>query len=213
MPPCTTDMQLADELIRQEMITMLQYDAIMNAVPAPENVSVDKPETLEKYIQNYTHEDFTDKEMADARQLLANEMDTMKGERTHGPVTLGAFTEVWEEWLPAFSYSPGLKLQDNNMNKDYRIALAKKTFHMNRKSCGLKRSECKKKELSVQEETFGFRVSISGMSLSFQWTPCNTITYISFECSFYTFRFRFVRRCFANDFNEFPEKSKKKKKN
>lgn len=42
-------------------------------------------------------ETFTDKEIANAREVLANEMEFVKSKMAHGDLPIESYTKVWEE--------------------------------------------------------------------------------------------------------------------
>lgn len=58
-------------------------------------------------------ETFTDKEIANAREVLANEMEFVKSKMAHGDLPIESYTKVWEECYAQvlFFYSVGSDLE------------------------------------------------------------------------------------------------------
>ncbi|KAL1139865.1 hypothetical protein AAG570_006842 [Ranatra chinensis] len=119
--PPLTDLQKAEELIKQEMITMLHYDAVQSGEPP---TSIRKPGVNSQaqclaYLEQHPYETFNEEELEKAKHLLKTEMEVVKQGMNHGDLSLETFTQVWEECLAQVLYLP-------NQNRYTRASLASK---------------------------------------------------------------------------------------
>nr|SVE75628.1 EOG090X02CC [Daphnia hispanica] len=118
-----SDLQKAEELIKKEMLTMMHYDTIRN----PVNNSTEKGgglsrkiiETSQNFLSNHSYQEFEDKEIEQAKELLKVEMEKVKSGMGHGDLTMEAYTQVWEECLSQVLFVP-------SQNRYTRASLASK---------------------------------------------------------------------------------------
>ncbi|XP_047351054.1 cell division cycle 5-like protein isoform X2 [Vespa velutina] len=99
-----TDMQRAEELIKREMITMLQYDALQNPMQQNRKGASSSLAQAQSYLEQHPYVNFDEEELDAAKQLLADEMNVVKEGMAHGDLSLDAYTTVWEECLSQILY-------------------------------------------------------------------------------------------------------------
>ncbi|XP_046818091.1 cell division cycle 5-like protein [Vespa crabro] len=99
-----TDMQRAEELIKREMITMLQYDALQNPMQQNRKGASSSLAQAQSYLEQHPYANFDEEELDAAKQLLADEMNVVKEGMAHGDLSLDAYTTVWEECLSQILY-------------------------------------------------------------------------------------------------------------
>ncbi|XP_008551894.1 cell division cycle 5-like protein [Microplitis demolitor] len=98
-----TDFQRAEELIKREMITMMQYDALQN--PIQPNIKRNTAlSQAQLYLEQHPYHDFNKEELDNARKLLGDEMAVVRDGMAHGDLSLDAYTTVWEECLSQILY-------------------------------------------------------------------------------------------------------------
>ncbi|KAK2585338.1 hypothetical protein KPH14_010019 [Odynerus spinipes] len=99
-----TDMQRAEELIKREMITMLQYDALQNPTLQNRKGSASSLAQAQAYLDQHPYANFEEEDLEAAKKLLADEMNVVKEGMAHGDLSLDAYTTVWEECLSQILY-------------------------------------------------------------------------------------------------------------
>ncbi|KAF7990428.1 hypothetical protein HCN44_000233 [Aphidius gifuensis] len=100
-----TDLQKAEELIKKEMIGIMQYDAVLNPV---QQSNTKRGQTIisqaQKYIENYPYEDYGKENLDSASKMIADEMQIVKEGMAHGELSIDVYTTVWEECLGQILY-------------------------------------------------------------------------------------------------------------
>ncbi|XP_043486424.1 cell division cycle 5-like protein, partial [Polistes fuscatus] len=99
-----TDMQRAEELIKREMITMMQYDALQNPMQQNRKSASNSLAQAQAYLEQHPYINFEEEELDAANKLLTNEMNVVKDGMAHGDLSLDAYTTVWEECLSQILY-------------------------------------------------------------------------------------------------------------
>lgn len=96
----------AEELIKREMVTMIRSDIVNHPTAQQiENLTHKKSKNAAHAVIAATRaaleseplESFTEKEIAHARELLANEMEFVRSKMAHGDLPIESYTKVWEE--------------------------------------------------------------------------------------------------------------------
>lgn len=137
MDTSMTDQQKAEEIIKEEMITMLHYDGLKN--PVQEAGSNKKNEKMVQasyaaYLEQHPYSEVSEEEMQAARELLRQEMEFVKEGMGHGDLSLDAYSQVWDECQSQVLYLPSQKryTRANMVSKKERIESAEKRLEMNR---------------------------------------------------------------------------------
>ncbi|XP_060820582.1 cell division cycle 5-like protein isoform X1 [Bombus pascuorum] len=99
-----TDLQRAEELIKREMITMLQYDALQNPTQQNRKGSSNSVIQAQAYLEQHPYVNFEKEELTAAKKLLTDEMGVVKEGMAHGELSSDSYTTVWEECLSEILY-------------------------------------------------------------------------------------------------------------
>ncbi|KAH8857943.1 Cell division cycle 5-like protein, partial [Schistosoma japonicum] len=124
-----TDLQKAEELIKQEMVTMMHYDNLNNPPP---NQLLDAAKqtnpssggsgvapasqqrrylqqlkaTHESFLKDCPYEQFVPDDLKLAEELLEEEMHVVRNGMGHGELSAEAYAKVWHECLSQVLYLP-----------------------------------------------------------------------------------------------------------
>ncbi|ODM92351.1 Cell division cycle 5-like protein [Orchesella cincta] len=123
--PGKDELQQAEKLIKEEIVIMLHHDALV--APA-ENQVVTKGKTGMSsvfnqaqhldYLEEHPYQEFSEEEMAQAKQLLEVEMEVVKKGMGH-ELSFQMYEKVWDECLSQMLFLP-------TQNKFTRVSLASK---------------------------------------------------------------------------------------
>lgn len=159
-----TDLQKAEELIKQEMITMLHYDSLMDPVQPPANTPAKKLTSLQQiqaYLDQNPYDDFEDDELNEAKEMLKDEMHIVKSGMAHGDLSLENYSHVWQECLSQVLYLPSQNryTRANLASKKDRFESAERRLEQNRKHMAREAKRCGKIEKKLKILTGGYQVS------------------------------------------------------
>lgn len=128
--PPLTELQRAEELIKEEMLIMMHHDAVYT--PTPQQLGIPpgskKPPSQKgvinqaqhlSYLEQNPYDQFDDEELQLAHQLLKDEMQVVKEGMGHGDLSLEAFSQVWDECYAQVLFLP-------TQNRYIRASLASK---------------------------------------------------------------------------------------
>ncbi|XP_076155441.1 cell division cycle 5-like protein [Alosa pseudoharengus] len=138
--PPLTELQLAEELIKKEMITMVHFDSLHH--PYVEALSK-KAKGVGSSSNNAEHIAFLEKnpynkigeeDLKKASELLTQEMEVVKSGMGHGDLSIDAYNQVWEECYSQVLYLPGQSryTRANLASKKDRIESLEKRLEINR---------------------------------------------------------------------------------
>lgn len=167
------DLQRAEELIKAEMITMLHYDAVKSPITnvAP---TFKKPPTSHhvNYLQEHPYDEFDDREMVEARELLEAEMQHVKRGMGHGDLSLESYTQVWQECLEQVLYLPNQNryTRANLASKKDRLESAEYKLEQNRKHMAKEAKRCGKVEKKLKILTGGYQARAQALIKQLQET-------------------------------------------
>ncbi|VDD82820.1 unnamed protein product [Mesocestoides corti] len=165
-----TDLQKAEELIKKEVLTMLHYDNMHNPPPTLLADLARTPEgkllsataqhkrlqqintNHEAFLQESEYEEFPDDYLAEAAEMIKEEMGVVRSAMGHGELSTEAYGKVWEECLAQVLYLPQHKryTRANLVPKADRITSAEKRLEQLR---SLMADEAKK--AAKQEKKLG----------------------------------------------------------
>lgn len=159
-----TDLQRAEELIKQEMITMLHHDAKLNPPVLPSNAPPKKPSSLQQlqaYLDQNPYEEFEDDDLEGAEELLKNEMQVVKNGMAHGDLSLENYSQVWQECLSQVLYLPSQNryTRANLASKKDRFESYERKLEQNRKHMAKEAKRCGKIEKKLKILTGGYQAS------------------------------------------------------
>ncbi|XP_064546349.1 cell division cycle 5-like protein [Drosophila montana] len=151
-----TEQQQAEELIKHEMITMQLYDSVRDPVPGQ---SQHKLEQLQSYFKANPYEEISQEELADAKQMLADEMEVVKERMSHGELPLDVYAQVWQECLGQVLYLPSQHryTRANLASKKDRLESAEKRLEQNRRHMAKEAKRCGKIEKKLKILTGGYQ--------------------------------------------------------
>lgn len=121
-----TDLQRAEEMIKQEMITMMHYDNLLNPPPSQLAEASKQAATAsgaissaqqkrymqqvksahEAYLRETPFGQFDEPELKEAEKLLVDEMAVVRTGMNHGELSADAYGKVWNECLSQVLYLP-----------------------------------------------------------------------------------------------------------
>ncbi|XP_037520392.1 cell division cycle 5-like protein [Rhipicephalus sanguineus] len=134
--PPLTDLQKAEELIKQEMLVMQHYDALHNPTEAQQSSrkgAGDEAAHL-AYLERHPYHKYSQDELETACEVLQAEMDVVKKGMGHGELSLEAYCQVWDECLAQVLFLPAQNryTRANLASKKDRIESLDKRLEQNR---------------------------------------------------------------------------------
>lgn len=135
-----TEMQRAEELIKQEMLIMLNRDFTRHAPQRnPTAPSKKKDPSVEQakclaYLEKHQFREVADEDLGKAKQVVAEEMDFVAKAMGHGSISDEVFGQVWQECLGQVLYLPAQNryTRANLCSKKDRIESLEKRLETNR---------------------------------------------------------------------------------
>ncbi|GBN28248.1 Cell division cycle 5-like protein, partial [Araneus ventricosus] len=137
--PPLTELQKAEELIKQEMLVMMHHDALKHPPQIPG--AGKKPQQPRSnvahhasYLERHPYLEYDEDDVQEASQLLKEEMEVVKKGMGHGDLSLEAYTQVWEECLAQVLFLPTQNryTRANLASKKDRIESLEKRLEQNR---------------------------------------------------------------------------------
>ncbi|CAG6016432.1 unnamed protein product [Menidia menidia] len=112
-----SDLQMAEELIKQEMITMLHFDCLHHPGPGGAGSQMQRPKgrgpastsnnaSHISYLEAHAYKPASSEDMEQAKAILAAEMEVVKAGMGHGDLSMEAYSQVWEECYGQVLYLP-----------------------------------------------------------------------------------------------------------
>lgn len=154
-----TELQKAEELIKCEMTSMLQYDNLKNVVPTTSKRSAISQAQQLAFLEQHPYEDFKPEDLKYAKHMLKREMDIVKYGMSHGELPIEAYTQVWEECLGQVLFVPNLNkyTRANLVSKKERLESAEKRLEQNRGHMAKEAKKAAKMEKKLKILTGGYQ--------------------------------------------------------
>ncbi|CAG0900332.1 unnamed protein product [Cyprideis torosa] len=159
-----SSLQRAEELIKQEMLTMLHYDALNTpSFSGGQGGGVKKGSKEEQrhvaFLEKRPYQKFSEQELQQAQELLEKEMQTVKKGMGHGDLSLEAYTQVWEECLSQVLFLPtqGRYTRANLASKKDRLESLEKRLEANRTHMTKEAKRAAKLEKKIKILTAGYQ--------------------------------------------------------
>ncbi|XP_050079283.1 cell division cycle 5-like protein [Anopheles maculipalpis] len=171
-----SDLQKAEELVKQEMVKMLNYDALRNPIQQQQQqaASMKRPamSQYQSYLEQHPYESIDETDLAEAREMLTAEMGIVKQGMAHGDLSLESYTQVWQECLSQVLYLPSQNryTRANLASKKDRIESAEKRLEINRKHMAKEAKRCGKIEKKLKILTAGYQARAQALIKQFQDT-------------------------------------------
>lgn len=154
-----TDLQKAEELIKMEMVTMLQYDNLKNPGPTQTKRSNLSQAQQLAYLEQHPYESFKNDDLDVAKIMLIREMEAVKTGMNHGELPIEAYTQVWEECLSQVLFLPNQNryTRANLASKKDRLESAEKRLEQNRSHMAKEAKRAAKMEKKLKILTGGYQ--------------------------------------------------------
>ncbi|CAF1467415.1 unnamed protein product, partial [Adineta ricciae] len=151
-----TDLQKAEELIKQEMLVLLHHDAVNNP---PANNSMNRNRDFSSYLATHPYEHFTDEDLAQARTLLAAEVNVVKKTMSHGDISLDVYSQVWDECYSQVLFLPSKNryTRASAASKKERIESAEQKLELDRQFMSLEAKRAAKLEKKLKTLLGGYQ--------------------------------------------------------
>jgi pre-mRNA-splicing factor CDC5/CEF1 len=170
--PPLTDLQRAEELIKREMIVMLHNDCLETPTPMQMGDGKKKDRSIlnevqhRSYLDKHNYQKFTEEEMEEAKILLEQEMEEVKGGMGHGDLSLESYTQVWEECLAQVLFLPSQQryTRANLAGKKDRIESLEKRLEQNRGHMKKEAKRAVKIEEKLKILTRGYQARAQGLA-------------------------------------------------
>ncbi|XP_028325353.1 cell division cycle 5-like protein [Gouania willdenowi] len=142
-----SDLQIAEELVKQEMITMLHHDCLHHPSSTSAAVAAQMLRAKARgpastsnnalhiaYLETHNYKPVSPEDMEQAKAILAAEMEVVKAGMGHGDLSMEAFCQVWEECYGQVLYLPAQNryTRANLASKKDRIESLEKKLEVNR---------------------------------------------------------------------------------
>ncbi|KAL4708323.1 hypothetical protein ACJJTC_007729 [Scirpophaga incertulas] len=166
-----TPLQLAEELLKAEMVTMLHYDALRDPPPGVDKKRVVQAQAAHlAYLEQHPYEEFTAAELDAARAALQREVEVVRAGMAHPDLSLDAYAQVWEECLAQVLFLPGQNryTRANLASKKDRLESAEKRLEQNRNHMAKEAKKCSKMEKKLRVITGGYQSRAAGLVKQFQ---------------------------------------------
>ncbi|KAL3277690.1 hypothetical protein HHI36_013035 [Cryptolaemus montrouzieri] len=153
-----SELQKAEELIKLEMVTMLQYDNLNNPLP----VQAKKASTVNQqlaFLEQNPYEPINAKDLEIAKNMMKQEMEYVKRGMNHGDLPLEAYSQVWEECLGQVLFLPNQHryTRANLASKKDRLESAEKRLEQNRMHMSKEAKRAAKMEKKLKILTGGYQ--------------------------------------------------------
>lgn len=154
-----TELQKAEELIKCEMVTMLQFDNLKNPVPTQSKRSNMSQAQQLAFLEQHPYDNFRKEDLEVAKFILKKEMDVVKNGMNHGELSLEVYTQVWEECLSQVLFLPNQTryTRANLASKKDRLESAEKRLEQNRSHMAKEAKRAAKMEKKLKILTGGYQ--------------------------------------------------------
>lgn len=174
--PPLSELQRAEELIKQEMLIMLHHDCAYNPTASqlgitpgkknqPSQKSVVNQAAHIAFLEQHPLEKVSEADLDLAKKMLNHEMDVVKRGMGHGDLSMEAFSQVWEECYSQVLYLPGQNryTRANLATKKERIESLDKKLENNRQSMTKDAKQAAKLEKKLKILLGGYQSRAQGL--------------------------------------------------
>lgn len=133
--PPLTELQKAEELIKQEMLVMQHHDALHHPTGAQQQGAKVADEAQHRaYLERHPYHQYSREELDAAGGALRAEMEVVRRGMGHGELSLEAYCQVWDECLAQVLFLPAQNryTRANLASKKDRIESLDKRLEQNR---------------------------------------------------------------------------------
>jgi len=174
--PELTELQQAEELIKQEVLIMLHHDAVF-CPPESTNTKSLPPQKLAAnqavhlaYLDKNPYTECDQEDLTKARDMLQTEMVVVKEGMNHGHLTEEAYAQVWEECYSQVLFMPGQNryTRANLASRKERIESLEKRLETNRNHMTKDAKNAAKLEKKLKILLGGYQSRAQGLIKQFQ---------------------------------------------
>jgi len=160
-----TELQRAEEQIKLEMATMLQYDNFKNPLATQIKQSTKSQAQQLAFLEEHPYESFKTEELDVSKQMLRREMEIVKKGMGHGDLPIEAYKQVWEECLGQVLFLPNQNryTRANLASKKDRLESAEKRLEQNRSHMAKEAKRAAKMEKKLKILTGGYQSRAQGL--------------------------------------------------
>lgn len=143
--PVLTELQKAEELVKQEVLIMLHHDAVhcptdaqLGVIPGAKAPTAQKAAATQAahlaYLDKNPYTEVDPADMKQAHEMLEKEMQVVKEGMGHGELSAESYAQVWEECYSQVLFLPGQNryTRANLASKKERIESFEKRLETNR---------------------------------------------------------------------------------
>lgn len=162
-----TQLQIAEEQIKHEMITMLLYDAKKNPVEG----SAEFRDEIEN-ITGHKYVGIPQADLEKAKEMLADEVKVVKEGMGHGDISLDVYVQVWEECFGQVIYLPSQNryTRAHLTTKKDRLESYEKRLDQNRFHMANEAKRCSKMEKRLKILTNGYLARVQAITKALHYT-------------------------------------------
>ncbi|CAK8697767.1 unnamed protein product [Clavelina lepadiformis] len=156
------DLQLAEELIKHEMIIMMRHDALNhtaeNQIPGKGKKAAGMASHVQ-YLSKNPYDELSWDELENAQKILAEETEVVKSAMQHGSISVDVYTKVWRDCYSQVLYIPSENrfTRANRANKKDRIESLEKQLETNRNHMTKEARKAAKTEKKLKVLTNGYQ--------------------------------------------------------
>nr|CAG4643777.1 EOG090X02CC [Lepidurus arcticus] len=163
--PPSSSLQKAEELIKQEMIVMLHFDALRNPEEKEGVKGIDNS-VRQAYLDVHPYEDISLENLDQAKSLLAAEMQVVKAGMGHGDLSLESYCQVWDECLSQVLYLPSQNryTRASLASKKDRLESVEQRLEINRGHMAREAKKATKLEKRLRTLTAGYQARAQGLA-------------------------------------------------
>ena len=173
-----SELQQAEELIKQEMLTLLYHDAINNPTDQQmllANMKAKSGGSLNvaaAYLSKNPYQPVEEKDLEEAKCLLQEEILFLKARMGHGEISLPTYTTVWEECISKVFYLPSQNryTQANLASRKDKIESYEKQLDQNRNHMNKEAQKASKLEKKLKILLGGYQSRATTLIKSIQDT-------------------------------------------
>lgn len=156
------DLQKSDELIKKEMLVLYHHDALMHPTDEQQQLAAKSKSALathHAYLKDNQYELLELNDLKEAKQMLQEEMESIKNTIGHGDVSSETYDSVWEECYSQVLYLPNEKrfTRANIVSKKLRCESMEHALNMNREHMGKEAKKAAKSENKLKVLLGGYQ--------------------------------------------------------
>jgi len=166
-----SELQEAEEAIKQEMLVMLHHDALKN--PTVEQLAKGSGGSDSSFLSRFPYDsDISLEEMKSADDLMRQEANLLKEKMGHGDLPLESYTTVWDECLSQVLYlkQHGKVVRASHATKKDKMDTLERKLDLNRSFMGKKAKKAAQIEKKLKIILGGYQTRSTALIKNLQET-------------------------------------------